>query len=1619
MLKTFKDAFNAVKSRRNDTGAMLAESLVAIAIAAIILTAAAVAVITGLNTQASSEYRDRGVQLVREQIEIARSLDYDEVALLESEFNTAQNNNPEAYQESPLLGTPIFTTNTKLKPWQEKELGDYKYSVRTDVTWYEGTTGDSKAKLITATAYWKEKGELRTSTMTWIRTPSVDEASPDGITVEGGVEINEPFNLSHFYNTLGDKITLQWDFNGEDLRVGDLYFEIYLGSSTNQSLVGVVPGVSRSAHNITAGDATHAYVKAVYLDASASSALHKLNPPDPVTVPASPTITARQLPGTTKAEFKFSPVTGATSYAARWSYNDGSQHQLGTVLPNTAWISEEYPQGGEVKYSVQAINAAGSSANRTATVNIIPKPKTPEFSDITQNGSTITTRFNSVEHATSYVVEYQINNGAWSRISTPLPNQNVSVNNLSGGDTVNFRVQATSDISGDSDWGTTSYTVVPPPEVPEITIAEQRPVGGVFLFEPSDYSDKYEAQIRLGSGNWQNIAFNTPEAEYVHNWSGTNEYNLGFRVRGVSDVSGTSAWSTETITLLPPPPAPQFRNINQSGANVTFTFETVARAEGYYGEYKTDVMDEWQTLPLGNPGVLVSLDNVAEDAETLEMRIKTVNDKTGDSDWRYNTTLLGKSPNQVEFVTDEQKPSTNNAIFKFSPATNATSYIVERRIDEGNWTRITASPNQDITIAGNNKMGQVIELRVKAVNSYGESDWVGAAVEMLAKPDTPKLMFPDLPTYTHNYHQGSSGWMTTLYYSIPEGTDTTEVQYALIDANGNQGGWNNVTNTNAHHDIEYVYPEGGNVEGEGEGEQYAVFNFSRSFKNSSGTYNYVFRVRAVNDFGASDWGELRHPTFGTVHGDTAVPTRPKVTITQSYEMLNISTEFDAARASRVEVRYRPEYLPQSNDRLVYSLNNSQSNMTSSVPVFDSSNTDYIVTIDVYNLNGVKTTYYERYSFLGTESKPPVIKSVSRMGGVQEPFENVSIDNTAAIPSATVDLYVEVEAPAGISPKGNDLYVFEIDGKKVPNSDVYYIASTPSNGTTRGTTFFRISWDYKLDNQEKRNINITAKLGTAGKASDPYTYLLINATVMGAMSWTEDYSPPAPYIHIIVGPPYGTNTFGAATAISDTLVPTSRFHTAKYATHHPFDGYYTWGDLVPQATVNTSLNSHRLSTPVSLGSQERRGIEVQSYMSKVGPIVKSKVTSKTAATWSRTGSTRVNQVNDFDVEFFTVPDYKENPTGSSIARGNPSFHQILIRLKGLNGSTAQGTVRPSSYKISYESPEHNAKGEVTVTAGSIGGYEGHGEKKIQVPNYQTSSTIMSNNTVRGQRIDIEIVASRAGGGYTPSNPTKKTVYAPARSYLQVESDSIARSTQATPVFSDGTGVVQVNTTNVGYNPHFEKFEVKYWFGSESNAKYTTLHAGPGGRTGKDWYFAYEGARANISKSGTTTMKYKIRPVDNDPAFEVDTPNGKVMLMDKWTSIANTISLILPDGSATDERKGLTGADAQLYFNQRKVTPSSNNSQATVALSAIGVRASETKLQKPQRVEQVWELVEKSGNKVVNSHSILGIASNYNQTVTFTQILGSNANSNLYYKRHRVIEHYLDGTRMYSEWTNVGK
>lgn len=417
------------------------------------------------------------------------------------------------------------------------------------------------------------------------------------------------------------------------------------------------------------------------------------------------------------------------------------------------------------------------------------------------------------------------------------------------------------------------------------------------------YQNAYDNDIYATTGGWGELDGKTVWV-YEHPWCVGSDFRIFATPQ--QQISPNALVIPEVLNEL------QFSEYNSSDNSVLISWvDNSSNETGFQVERSTDDGNTWILLETLAANTTQYTCHSVEQDTTYHFRIRSFNDG-GDSEWTYGTFIAPAAPISPNKISFGELNITTLPVFWEDSSDDETGYRLQYSTDNGvTWTNAgTFAANVTSTTVSNIDPAKSYQFRVQAYHAYGASEWIEDTYLPYAVPESPTDMIfsayePSEKTVQLTWTDHSNNeTRQRLEYSKDGGTtwtllklfdanitsatcpeiDANSVYQFRVRAENNNGSsaWAVSRNfsvdmiPSAPSDIVFDYTPGDRVatmswtdssDGESGFQVESSFNGENWFyagecdsdKTSLSLgvtlYNvtYYYRVRAFNEYGASDW----------------------------------------------------------------------------------------------------------------------------------------------------------------------------------------------------------------------------------------------------------------------------------------------------------------------------------------------------------------------------------------------------------------------------------------------------------------------------------------------------------------------------------------------------------------------------------------------------------------------------------------------------------------------------------------------------------------------------------------------------------------------------------------------
>ena len=552
------------------------------------------------------------------------------------------------------------------------------------------------------------------------------------------------------------------------------------------------------------------------------------------------------------------------------------------------------------KYRVSARNAVGASAwssESTETTVSGSAPTAPAIPMVASSNGVNTITWvapaSNGSAITGYTVEYDKQtsgsfSGTWNSACTGgASDTSCEHTGLTKDDVYKYRVKATNGV-GDSGWSndSSSQTVAgAAPTAPAApTIASASGVNTITWVAPASngssitgYTVEYDKQTSGSfSGSWTSACTGGASDTSCQHTGLTKDDVYKYRVKAANAV-GDSSWSSDSSSqtvAASAPVAPATPTVASSnGVNtITWVAPTTTNGSaitGYTVEYDKQASGSfsgtWAQACTGGASDTSCQHTGLNSGDVYKYRVKATNG-AGDSAWSSdssNQTVSSFAPSAPGMSTVASASGVNTINWAPPSQTNGsaiTSYTVQyaKKAGQsfGSWASActggaSATSCQHTALTKDD----VYKYRVRATNGSGDSAWSSESGET-----TVVASAPSVPTNVSA--SSSTAGESTITWAVPASTNGSAitgytVQFSKKDASGD---YENFADVNGCVDIT-----------------------TRTCTHSSLTTGdeYIYRVRAKNGAGSSDWVETSKVTVAAI----LLPNRERIAVIPSRALM--------------------------------------------------------------------------------------------------------------------------------------------------------------------------------------------------------------------------------------------------------------------------------------------------------------------------------------------------------------------------------------------------------------------------------------------------------------------------------------------------------------------------------------------------------------------------------------------------------------------------------------------------------------------------------------------------------------------------------------------------------------
>jgi hypothetical protein len=512
------------------------------------------------------------------------------------------------------------------------------------------------------------------------------------------------------------------------------------------------------------------------------------------------------------------------SFIIRRRVSGGTYSDIATVGEDVdTYLDNTVIPGTTYQYTVRAINIGGQSSNSNqVTIDVIPAPITPSGLTAEQLSVDEISLFwtDNSDNEDNFVLERSVNGGGFSTLVTLSTNNTTYLDaSIAPGNNYEYRVKAINTY-GESDYSSTvNLTALPAPEVPTGLTATQLTTTEVEInwTDNSDNEDNFVLERNTNGGGFSILITLSANISSYLDASVSPGNNYEYRIKALNTYGESDYSNTVNLTVLPAPDAPSgLSAIQLTTTEVDITWTDNSDNEDNFVLERSVNGGGFNTLITlwANSSTFSDFDVIP--GNNYSYRIKAIN-TYGESDYSniVNLTVF-PAPNVPTGLTATQLTINEIDITWTDNSDNEDNFVLERSVNGGGFsTLVTLSTNNTTYLDASIASGNNYEYRVKAINTYGESDY-SSIVNLTALPA------PEVPTGL------TATQLTTTEVEINWTDDSDNEDNFVLERNTNGGGFSILITLSA--------------------------NISSYLDASvSPGNNYEYRIKALNTYGESDY----------------------------------------------------------------------------------------------------------------------------------------------------------------------------------------------------------------------------------------------------------------------------------------------------------------------------------------------------------------------------------------------------------------------------------------------------------------------------------------------------------------------------------------------------------------------------------------------------------------------------------------------------------------------------------------------------------------------------------------------------------------------------------------------
>lgn len=258
----------------------------------------------------------------------------------------------------------------------------------------------------------------------------------------------------------------------------------------------------------------------------------------------------------------------------------------------------------------------------------------PKLKSVTNTSNSVYFTWEGVKGATSYIIFRRTGNGSWTELTRNVKTTSYYDKTVKAGTSYKYSVKAISPSNAISDYYTAGLSIKFL-TAPKLTSVSNTTTGAKISWGKVTGAGNYEVYRKTGSGGWVKLATVGSSTSSYTDKTAKSGTTYKYTVKAKSG-SSLSTYNTSGLSLLFLS-TPKLKSVSSSKTGITFKWNKVTKATGYYVLRKTGSGGWKQIANVKGNSKISYLDKSAKKGTTYKYTVKAYSGKTVSA---YNTSGL-------------------------------------------------------------------------------------------------------------------------------------------------------------------------------------------------------------------------------------------------------------------------------------------------------------------------------------------------------------------------------------------------------------------------------------------------------------------------------------------------------------------------------------------------------------------------------------------------------------------------------------------------------------------------------------------------------------------------------------------------------------------------------------------------------------------------------------------------------------------------------------------------------------------------------------------------------------------------------------------------------------------